>query len=124
MKVLYKLIHAHEKLRIIMIIMYRVFDEVHKTAGRQGRAFSSALDDGNVPIKKRVFFTATPRHCNPLRKDAEGEAEVLYSMDDKAQYGKVAYELSCRKAVELGIICDYKVLATVFTTAEGQRLAS
>jgi predicted helicase len=39
-------------------------------------------------------------------------------MDDKAQFGKVAYELSCRKAVELGIICDYKVLVTVFTTAE------
>jgi superfamily II DNA or RNA helicase len=95
-----------------------IFDEAHKTAGRQGRAFSSALDDGNVPIKKRVFFTATPRHCNPLRKDAEGEAEVVYSMDDETQYGKVAYSLSCRKAVELGIICDYKVLATVFTTAE------
>ena len=31
---------------------------------------------------------------------------------------KVAYELSCRKAVELGIICDYKVLVTLFTTAE------
>jgi predicted helicase len=95
-----------------------IFDEAHKTAGRQRRTFSSALDDGNVPIKKRVFFTATPRHCNPLRKDAEGEAEVLYSMDDEAQYGKVAYSLSCRKAVELGIICDYKVLITVFTTAE------
>jgi hypothetical protein len=71
-----------------------------------------------VPIKKRVFLTATPRHCNPLQKDDQREAEVLYSMDDEAQYGKVAYSLSCRKAVELGIICDYKVLITVFTTAE------
>jgi predicted helicase len=95
-----------------------IFDEAHKTAGRQGRAFSSALDNGNVPIKKRVFLTATPRHCNPLQKDDQGEAEVLHSMDDEAQYGKVAYSLSCRKAVELGIICDYKVLITVFTTAE------
>jgi predicted helicase len=79
---------------------------------------AKSLDDGNVPIKKRVFFTATPRHCNPLRKDSEGEAAVLYSMDDEAQCGKVAYSLSCRKAVELGIICDYKALVTVFTTAE------
>jgi predicted helicase len=30
----------------------------------------------------------------------------------------VAYNLSCRKAVELGIICDYKVLVTLFTTPE------
>jgi predicted helicase len=70
-----------------------IFDEAHKTAGRQGRSFSAALSDDNVPIRKRVFFTATPRHCNPLRKDAEGDAAVLYSMDDQAQYGKVAYSL-------------------------------
>jgi superfamily II DNA or RNA helicase len=95
-----------------------IFDEAHKTAGRQGRSFSAALDDGNVPIRKRVFFTATPRHCNLLQKDDQSEAEVLYSMDDEAQYGKVAYELSCRKAVELGIICDYKVLVTFLSTVE------
>jgi superfamily II DNA or RNA helicase len=95
-----------------------IFDEAHKTAGRAGRSFSAALNDDKVPIRKRVFFTATPRHCNPLRKDAQGEAEVLYFMDDETLYGKVAYELSCRKAVELGIISDYKVIVTVFTTAE------
>ena len=94
-----------------------ILDEAHKTAGRDGGLYSTALSDKNIRIQKRVFFTATPRHCS-IRKDRESEEEVVYSMDDETQYGKVAYELSFRKAVELGIICEYKVLVTEFTTNE------
>src|ERR1017187_7907766 len=39
-----------------------VFDEAHKTAGREGRNFAFALDDKNLPMRKRLFLTATPRH--------------------------------------------------------------
>jgi hypothetical protein len=41
-----------------------------------------------------------------------------FSMDDAAQYGKVAYSFSFRRAVERGIICDYKVLVTASTTKD------
>lgn len=95
-----------------------LFDEAHLTAGRVERAFSRALHNKNVRIKKRVFFTATPSHSDPSRRDAEGDPIKLYEMDDEGTYGKVAYDLSCRRAIELDIICDYKVLATTFTTTQ------
>jgi predicted helicase len=48
-----------------------IFDEAHKTAGREGRDLGFALEDRNLPIAKRVFLTATPRHYD-LRKKNEG----------------------------------------------------
>jgi predicted helicase len=39
-----------------------IFDEAHKTAGREGRNYAFALEDSNLPIRKRLFLTATPRH--------------------------------------------------------------
>jgi predicted helicase len=41
-----------------------IFDEAHKTAGREGAKFTLALKDENIAIKKRLFMTATPRHYN------------------------------------------------------------
>jgi hypothetical protein len=70
---------------------FAVFDEAHKTAGREGRNFAFALDDQNLPIRKRLFLTATPRHYNPHDRDREGEARLLFSMDNPAVYGPQAY---------------------------------
>ena len=39
-----------------------IFDEAHKTAGREGVYFGFALKDENLTISKRLFLTATPRH--------------------------------------------------------------
>lgn len=40
-----------------------VFDEAHKTATSNiDSKFAFALKDENVPIAKRLFMTATPRH--------------------------------------------------------------
>ena len=46
---------------------FAVFDEAHKTAGREGRNFAFALDDKNLAIRKRLFLTAAPRHYKPVR---------------------------------------------------------
>jgi len=37
-----------------------VFDEAHKTAGREGIKCSFALENNNLPVRKRLFLTATP----------------------------------------------------------------
>jgi predicted helicase len=96
-----------------------IFDEAHRTAGRAERSFILALQDtDDIRIKKRVFFTATPRHCNPLHRDANDEAVEVYSMDDRSQYGDQAYKLTFKRAIDLDVICPYKVLVPVFTTAE------
>ncbi|HIF07356.1 MAG TPA: DEAD/DEAH box helicase, partial [Gemmatimonadetes bacterium] len=90
-----------------------IFDEAHKTAGREGTKFSFALKDENLRIKKRLFFTATPRHYNISKKNKEGEASLVYSMDEEATYGPVFHRLSFAKAAEAGVICKYKVLISV-----------
>lgn len=71
-----------------------IFDEAHKTAGREGRNYAFALEDSNLPIRKRLFLTATPRHYNPLRKDKEGDAQLVFSMDKPRVYGEQAFRLN------------------------------
>ena len=95
---------------------FAVFDEAHKTAGREGRNFGYALEDKNLPIRKRLFLTATPRHYNPHDRDREGEARLLFSMDNPAVYGPQAYRLTFAEAARRGIICGYKVIISVITS--------
>ncbi len=95
---------------------FAVFDEAHKTAGREGRNFAFALDDKNLPIRKRLFLTATPRHYNPHDRDREGEARLLFSMDNPAVYGPQAWRLTFAEAARRGIICGYKVIISVITS--------
>ncbi len=93
-----------------------VFDEAHKTASREGTRFSFALEDANLPIRKRLFFTATPRHYDSRKKDKEGDSTLVYSMDKPAIYGPVVHTLSFAEAARREIICDYKVVISVITS--------
>jgi predicted helicase len=92
-----------------------IFDEAHKTAGREGKRFSFALQDANLPISKRLYMTATPRHYDVRKRDKEGDAKLVYSMDVPEVYGPVAYRLSFAQAVQSQMICGYKVLISVVT---------
>jgi len=90
-----------------------VFDEAHKTTGLAGGQFSRALSDDHIPISKRVFFTATPRHIDiRSKRDKDGEYKVQ-SMDDPAVYGPRAHALSFKAAADKGVICPYKVVISV-----------
>jgi superfamily II DNA or RNA helicase len=91
-----------------------VFDEAHKTAGMQEKknTFGFALLDENVPIKKRLFGTATPR-VRIRNSDADGHDPVFISMDNPAIYGTKAYEISFREAAEKDIIVPYKVIISI-----------
>lgn len=93
-----------------------IFDEAHKTAGREGRNYGFALDDANLPIRKRLFVTATPRHYNPHQRNRESEAHLVYSMDNQAVYGRQDYCLTFGEAARLKIICRYKVIISVITS--------
>jgi superfamily II DNA or RNA helicase len=95
-----------------------IFDEAHKTAGREGRNYVYALEDKNIAIRKRLFVTATPRHYNPSKQTKEGEATIAFSMDDPKVYGEQCFTLSFSKAANLGIICGYKVIISVITSEQ------
>lgn len=89
-----------------------IFDEAHKTTGREGGLFTFALSDKNIRIRKRLFFTATPRHIDIRQRDKDGEFPVQ-SMDDETVYGPRAHTLSFAVAARKGIICSYKVIISV-----------
>lgn len=93
-----------------------VFDEAHKTAGREGRNFAFALEETNLPIRKRLFLTATPRHYNPHQQDNEGDAQIVFSMDRPNVYGPQAFRLTFAEAASRNIICGYKVIVSVITS--------
>jgi superfamily II DNA or RNA helicase len=93
-----------------------IFDEAHKTAGREGRNLCFALEDSNLPIRKRLFLTATPRHYNPHEKTRMGESQLVFSMDKPEVYGPQSYRLTFSEAAKRGIICNYKVIISVITS--------
>ena len=93
-----------------------IFDEAHKTAGREGSNFGFALEDRNIPIARRVFLTATPRHFDVRKSDKEGDKALVYSMDEPATYGPIVHTLSFAEAAGRGIICNYKVIISVVTS--------
>lgn len=95
---------------------FAVFDEAHKTAGREGRNFAFALEDANLSIRKRLFLTATPRHYNPRQQNSDGEAQLVFSMDRPDVYGPQAYCLTFAEAARREIICEYKVIISVITS--------
>ena len=89
-----------------------IFDEAHKTTGREGIRYAFALHDKNLPIRKRLFLTATPRHYDIGKRDKEGDFAVV-SMDDEAIYGLVAHRLTFARAAEQKIIVPYKAVISV-----------
>jgi superfamily II DNA or RNA helicase len=93
-----------------------IFDEAHRTAGREGAKFSFALNNENLPIEKRLFMTATPRHYDVQKKDKEGDAKIVYSMDVPENYGPVVHKLWFSEAARRDIICNYKVIISIITT--------
>lgn len=86
-----------------------IFDEAHRTAGKQGRPFSFALSDDNVKCDRRLFMTATPRHT---KLEDDGETSDVFSMDDESTFGPVLYSLPMRAAIEAGIVCDYRIIVS------------
>jgi predicted helicase len=95
-----------------------IFDEAHKTAGREGKKFGFALKDDNLSIKKRLFLTATPRHYNISKKNEEGDFDLVYSMDNPDVYGEISHQLSFAAAARKDIICSYKVIISVVTSEQ------
>jgi superfamily II DNA or RNA helicase/predicted transport protein len=89
-----------------------IFDEAHKTTGPQGGLFAHSLSEANINIRKRLFFTATPRHYDIRHRDREGDFRVV-SMDDERIFGPRAYTLTFGAAARDGIICNYKVVISV-----------
>jgi superfamily II DNA or RNA helicase len=100
-----------------------IFDEAHRTTGTNIGVWSIALRDEKVPIKCRIFMTATPRIYAPhITKKAKENDLLICSMDDPAFYGNPFYEMTFGEAIERGHITDYKVVVICVTDSEVQEV--
>ena len=99
-------------------------DEAHRTtgatvAGQDESAFVRAHGAGYIRASKRLYMTATPRvHAPDVKDNAQRKDLVLASMDDESIHGPELYRLGFGRAVEHGLLTDYKVL--VLTVSEAQ----
>lgn len=93
-----------------------ICDEAHRTTGltlpgEDPSDFVKVHSNANVPGKRRLYMTATPRIYAEASKTKAGENDaVLYSMDDIDTFGPEFYRLGFGKAVERDLLADYKVL--------------
>lgn len=103
-----------------------IFDESHRTAGTKDRLmFVYGMDDQYIPIKKRLFMTATERLVSPrLKSLIENSENVVFSMDDQSKYGPTFASLNFGQAIEKDIICDYKIVLCTITESDIADLTS
>jgi superfamily II DNA or RNA helicase/RNase P/RNase MRP subunit POP5 len=90
-------------------IDFAVFDEAHRTAVLNSKIdsyFSFSLHDKNIPIKKRLFMTATRRVSSLSKFKKTGESYLNVDMDNKQLYGNICYSLSFYQAAK-----KYKAIA-------------
>jgi predicted helicase len=93
-----------------------ICDEAHRTTGLTLRDedpsdFQKVHQSHIVRGKKRLYMTATPRiYAEASKTKANENNAALFSMDDEATYGPELYRLGFGKAVEKGLLADYKVL--------------
>jgi predicted helicase len=89
-----------------------IMDEAHKTVGDGDKLFSHLLHDKNLPIRRRIFMTATERRYR-------GKGDKILSMNNAAIYGETFHFLSFKKAIEQWprILSPYQII-TISVAAE------
>ncbi len=90
-----------------------IMDEAHKTVGAKDKLFSHLLHDKNLPLRRRIFMTATERRY-------QGKGDQILSMDDPKIYGDTFHLLTFKKALDYrpSILSDYKIVTMLVTRAE------
>lgn len=104
-----------------------VCDEAHRTAGAADgpeSPFVKIHDRNLVNAERRLYMTATPKiYSQTVKGKAADRAAVLYSMDDDNVFGPEFHRLDFGKAVELGVLTDYKVLVLGVSEQDKDALA-
>lgn len=100
-----------------MTFDFGVFDEAHKTTGNHDKIFAHMLFDANLPIRQRLFMTATERKYI-------GYSDRVVSMEHVATYGQTFYSLSFKHSIEAQppLLSDYRVVTVVVHQEEVARL--
>ena len=99
-----------------------ICDEAHRTAGvsKGEESLFQQIHTDRFSAKFTLFQTATPKTFKEdLLDKVNAEEETLaFDMHNELLYGPIVYELTLGKAIELGLLCDYRILAVGVTDPE------
>ena len=93
-----------------------ICDEAHRTTGakigeEEDSKFIQVHENKYVNGKRRLYMTATPRiYGEKVRAKAADASVELCSMDDKTLYGPTFFTYGFSRAVEDGMLSDFKVV--------------
>ncbi len=93
-----------------------ICDEAHRTTGakidgEKDSNFIQVHENKYVNGERRLYMTATPRiYGEKVRAKAADASVELCTMDDKALYGPTFFTYGFRRAVENGMLTDFKVV--------------
>ncbi len=93
-----------------------VCDEAHRTTGvslvgKHESNFQRVHNNDFVAARKRLYMTATPRiYGDRAKRKANDNRLTVASMDDENVYGPEFHRLGFGRAIELGILSQYKVV--------------
>ena len=93
-----------------------VCDEAHRTtgvslAGKSESNFQRVHDNSFIAADKRLYMTATPRiYGDRAKRKANENLLTIASMDNEQVYGPEFHRLGFGRAIELGILSQYKVV--------------
>ncbi len=102
-------------------------DEAHRTTGieRPGDKTSPFVlvhDAGRILAVRRLYMTATPRlYAEGAKTRAATHGVEVFSMDDEATYGPEFHRLPFSRAVEQGLLSDYKVVVLALSESHVDR---
>ena len=91
-------------------------DEAHRTTGvdhpeDKTSPFVLVHDPERIRAGKRLYMTATPRlYTQSAKTRAASHSVEVFSMDDENTYGPEFHRLPFSRAVEQGLLSDYKVV--------------
>ncbi len=88
-----------------------IADDAHNTTSAGRTAFTRPLDDENIPARRRLFLTATPKIVSKRSHERGNEENYqAHSMNDTEVYGEIVYKLPFSEALEKNLVTDYEVL--------------
>ena len=97
-----------------------ICDEAHKTAGSKETEFSIIHNNKKIPVRKRLYMTATPRIVSEVVKSRYGKDIIkkLADMNDIDVFGAEFHRMSFAEAINRKILVDYKIIAIGVTDKE------
>lgn len=94
---------------------FGIFDEAHRTAGfGKNRRFSMCLNDNLMPIKKKLFVTATPIYKKVYKNNKKLSKNDVFSMCNKNIYGNTSFILSLEEAIQKKLVTDFKIIVGTY----------